>query len=131
MSIATTRARRTIKRPVTYWEEFVETDEWYLKEMVRDVPADELVAALEAEDFSNSASIVDDAETDADYHAPISDGSSAEDASSDCETSGGASGSGEEEESVHGSSEGESGSQSEDGQSEAGAAKERAADAIH
>lgn len=129
MSIASTRARRTIKRPVTYWEEFVETDEWYLKEMVRDVPADELVAALEAEDFSNSgsSSAVDDAETDVDYEAPISDESSAEE--EDASSGSSSFSSGEEEESVHGSSEGESGSQSEDGQSQGGAAQERAADA--
>jgi hypothetical protein len=50
MSIAATRARREIRRPVTYWEEFVQTDPWYAEEMMRDVPAFEIAAALEESD---------------------------------------------------------------------------------
>ena len=37
--------------PLTYWEEFVATDEWYVKELLSDVPAEELHAALEDENF--------------------------------------------------------------------------------
>ena len=48
-----TRPKRVCRRPLTYWQEFVETDEWYRKELVADVPEDELAAALEDEDFEN------------------------------------------------------------------------------
>ena len=39
--------------PKTYWEEFVETDTWYLKEIVRDVPEEEMQAALEDTDWDD------------------------------------------------------------------------------
>ena len=46
------RPRRTRKPPPkTYWEEFVETDDWYLRKLLEDVPEDELDAALHDEDF--------------------------------------------------------------------------------
>lgn len=37
--------------PLTYWEEFVATDEWYVRELVRDIPPDEWAAAVEDEDW--------------------------------------------------------------------------------
>ena len=47
------RPRRTPKPPpLSYWEEFVETDSWYLKKIVEDVPEEELHAALVDEDYT-------------------------------------------------------------------------------
>ena len=47
------RPRRTPKPPpLSYWEEFVETDSWYLKKIVEDVPEEELHAALVDEDYA-------------------------------------------------------------------------------
>lgn len=57
----TGRLRTRRVRPVTYWEEFVETDEWYIKELVADVPAEELQAALVDEDFSEDIEMHSDA----------------------------------------------------------------------
>ena len=37
--------------PLTYWQEFVETDDWYVNEILADVPEDELKAAIEDSDF--------------------------------------------------------------------------------
>jgi hypothetical protein len=37
--------------PLTYWEEFVVTDAWYVNELMADVPADEWDAAMEDEDW--------------------------------------------------------------------------------
>jgi hypothetical protein len=46
------RPQRTRKPPPkTYWEEYVATDPWYVRELVADVPADEWEAAVEAEDW--------------------------------------------------------------------------------
>jgi len=46
------RPRRVIKeRALTYWEEWVQTDAWYVKKIVDDVPEEELQAALMDEDF--------------------------------------------------------------------------------
>lgn len=39
--------------PKTYWEEYVETDNWYRKKLIEDVPADELWAALEDDDLED------------------------------------------------------------------------------
>jgi hypothetical protein len=54
MSVAADRGRREIRRPVTYWEEFVQTNPWYAEEMLRDVPLSEMKAALEDSDYSCS-----------------------------------------------------------------------------
>ena len=41
------RPRRTRRPPPpTYWEEYVATDEWYVRELTADVPADEWEAAV-------------------------------------------------------------------------------------
>lgn len=47
------RPRRATKRTRTYWEEYVEQDTWYQKELVRDVPEEEMEAACFDEDFSH------------------------------------------------------------------------------
>ena len=44
------RARRP--PPKSYWEEFVATDEWYIRELTADVPADEWQAAVEEENWA-------------------------------------------------------------------------------
>lgn len=47
------RPRRTLKRAApTYWEEYVETDTWYQRKLVEDVPPEEMYAALEDSDLS-------------------------------------------------------------------------------
>jgi len=46
------RPQRTRKPPPkTYWEEYVATDPWYVRELVADIPADEWEAAVECEDW--------------------------------------------------------------------------------
>ena len=41
------------KRPLTYWEEYVTTDEWYKQKLIEDIPQSEMFAALEDEDVEN------------------------------------------------------------------------------
>ena len=42
----TNRSRREKKPPsLSYWQQFVETDDWYLKKLLEDVPDDEVYAA--------------------------------------------------------------------------------------
>lgn len=43
---------------MTYWEEFVATDEWYLNELTTDVPEDEWKAAVE-DDVSDAQTATD------------------------------------------------------------------------
>ena len=53
------RSKRVRKPPpVTYWEEFVATDEWYLNELTADVPEDEWKAAVE-DDVSDAQTATD------------------------------------------------------------------------
>ena len=47
------RPARARRAPVTYWEEYVETDEWYRQKLLEDVPESELHAAIADEDFDN------------------------------------------------------------------------------
>ena len=49
------RLRTRKAAPITYWQEFVETDEWYKKELISDIPPEELHAALVDEDFSEDS----------------------------------------------------------------------------
>lgn len=51
-----TRSGRRVQAPKRYWDEYVATDEWYLREMVSDVPPEEMHAAIEDSDFSESGS---------------------------------------------------------------------------
>lgn len=47
------RSRRVRKpAPLTYWDEFVATDSWYIKELTSDIPEDEYDAAFNDEDWS-------------------------------------------------------------------------------
>ena len=56
-----TRPRRAIKAPpMTYWEEFVETDAWYLKKLTEDVPPEEMHAALFDENYNEIGEGSDD-----------------------------------------------------------------------
>ena len=58
------RPRRAVKRPLTYWEEYVQTDKWYTSEMVRDIPDDEMHAALVDENFQSSEEEEEDESAD-------------------------------------------------------------------
>jgi hypothetical protein len=60
--------------PPTYWEEFVATDAWYVRELVRDIPPDEWTAAVHDEDWGekvaedgDEASEAEDTEEDNAY----------------------------------------------------------------
>jgi hypothetical protein len=46
-------SRRRGPPPLTYWEEYVATDEWYITKLTEDVPLDEMQAACVDEDFEN------------------------------------------------------------------------------
>jgi len=69
------RSRRERKPPPkTYWEEFVATDAWYVRELVADIPADEWEAAVTAEDWDEEEEgeeAVDMEEGDPDYSEEV------------------------------------------------------------
>ena len=46
------RPRRTIRKPLSYWEEFVQKDTWYLAKLLEDVPPEEMHAACVDDDFT-------------------------------------------------------------------------------
>jgi len=46
------RPRRTTRVPLSYWEEFVQKDTWYLAKLLEDVPPEEMHAACVDDDFS-------------------------------------------------------------------------------
>ena len=59
------RSKRQRKPPPkTYWEEYVATDEWYLRELVSDVPAEEWDAALVDEEWSADEGEEEESERD-------------------------------------------------------------------
>jgi hypothetical protein len=101
------RPRRVIKRPLTYWEEYVVTDTWYTAALVEDIPPGEMYAALEDEDFS--ADVCEECEVAIDNI--LSD--NCEYATDDCSNSDSSEGS-EGCAEVLGASEGESGSEGSD-----------------
>ena len=130
--LAIERPRRTRRVPLTYWEEFVQTDSWYKKKLIEDVPEEEMHAALYDEHFSEDEesgeeecddAVQEEEEADTDY-LPKMEISDEESELSDAtgeegSTSSDASDSDDDaatEESVLGTSEGESGSESEDGE---------------
>ena len=79
------RPRRAVKRPLTYWEEYVVTDTWYTNALIEDVPTTELYAALEDEDFSAD---VDSGEEEVDSSVDSEEGSDnilSDKCESDCE----------------------------------------------
>ena len=45
--------KRERKVPLTYWEQYVETDEWYRQKLLEDVPPEEMYAALHDEELSD------------------------------------------------------------------------------
>ena len=49
----TGRPKRSRKAPLTYWEQYGQTDTWYTKKLLEDVPADEVWAACEDEELSD------------------------------------------------------------------------------
>ena len=51
---STLRPRRTLRAPVTYWDEFVAKDPWYVKKLTEDVPEEEMHAALVCEEFGSN-----------------------------------------------------------------------------
>lgn len=61
----TARPRRAKKPPpMTYWEEYVETDEFYLEKLLEDVPASEMHAACFDEDFQHDRATSSECEGD-------------------------------------------------------------------
>ena len=59
------RPRDKLKRPPpTYWEEYVETDEWYRSALLEDIPDDEMHAACEDSDFDDDSGEEGDSEPD-------------------------------------------------------------------
>ena len=49
-----TRPKRTRHPPpISYWQEYVETDTWYLNKLVEDVPPEEMHAALYDDNFED------------------------------------------------------------------------------
>ena len=58
------------RQPVTYWEEYVETDEWYINELTIDVPPDEMHAAcfgnVEEEEFDDDDAVAESSDEESD-----------------------------------------------------------------
>ena len=134
------RPRRTPKPPpLSYWEEFVETDSWYRKKIIEDVPEEELHAALVDEDYAPGEGAMsgdetegeeDETEGEADEDYAISEvHSESEDEDDDDDDGADSDGtsiisyfshSDSDNEEVLGSSEGECGSEGEDGEGASG-----------
>ena len=70
--------------PKTYWEEYVETDEWYQQELLGDVPPEELQAACFDSDVDDteSDSIIGEEEEDVAYSEVASEDASESDTES-------------------------------------------------
>jgi hypothetical protein len=81
------RPQRTRKPPPkTYWQEYVATDPWYIRELVADVPAEEWSAAVELEDWVDDEQMGEDGdedEEDEEQEESDSDYSEEQDESSD------------------------------------------------
>ena len=117
------RPRRTRRPPPkTYWEEYVETDPWYIGALLEDVPEEEMRAACFDEDFAEGEgeesedSEVESEGEDGDYDpCEVSDecGESYEEES---EATGTGSDADSAEEEVHRSPEGERRGEAEDGE---------------
>lgn len=76
------RSKRVRKPPpLTYWDEFVATDQWYLKELTCDIPDDELKAAFE--DDVSDAETSDDETYSSDEEEEESDASDSSDEGGD------------------------------------------------
>ena len=128
------RPRRITKVPLRYWDEYVQTDSWYLAKLLEDVPPEEMHAACEDEEFDEDEESVSEMEVDDEDDdvsmldfieseesldteyvpaAASEESSSDDDTESDAEGSTGEDSSAdrEEDEEVHGSSEGDTGSE--------------------
>ena len=142
------RPRRVTRPPITYWEEYIEKDNWYVAKLVEDVPEEEMHAACvddnfeddegEEEEESELETDTDDgdflecdAEADDTEYVPVEDESvtsseedtEIEDASDDSGSEY-SSDDGEEDETLHGSTEGECRSESSHGEGASGAVGE-------
>ena len=61
------RPSRTRKRRApSYWEEYVETDTWYQRKLIEDVPPEELYAALQDPDLDEDEDEESDGDEDED-----------------------------------------------------------------
>ena len=84
------RPRRVTKNPLTFWEEYVATDEWYLNALLEDIPESELTAACVDDDFSGTEAGVeeheDEYETQDDNESLSSDIEDSDGVASDSET---------------------------------------------
>ena len=84
------RPRRVSKKPLTYWEEYVATDEWYLNALLEDIPENELAAACVDDDFSGTEAEVkeheDEYETQGDDESFSSDIEDSDGVARDSET---------------------------------------------
>lgn len=81
------RPRRAPKPVKTYWEEYVETDEWYQSELLADIPEHEMQAAIEDSDWSDNDSALSE-EEDMDYSEPVNDDADGGDATDEWESDG-------------------------------------------
>jgi hypothetical protein len=88
--MAMERPRRVSKKPLTYWEEYVATDQWYLNALLEDIPENELAAACVDDDFSGTEAEVeeheDEYETQGDDESLSSDIEDSDGVASDSET---------------------------------------------
>ena len=83
------RPRRNRRPTVTYWSEFVENDTWYTTELVKDIPDEEMYAALEDDNFANDDvdEDIDSADEDAEFLGECGDASSSSGEDSDGDVS--------------------------------------------
>jgi hypothetical protein len=82
------RSKRVRKPPpVTYWEEYVATDDWYINELIADVPENEMKAAFEDdvtdEETSDDESYSDDEEDESDASDSSDEGGDDEESTDD------------------------------------------------
>jgi hypothetical protein len=109
------RSRRIRKpAPLTYWDEFVATDPWYIKELISDIPEEEYDAAFNDEDWSegeeseelsdeddeNGSDCIDEGGDSVSTESPTVEASSADDTSDDDDASDASSDGGSEEDSA-------------------------------
>ena len=84
------RPRRTVKQPLRYWTEYVETDKWYIAELLADVPESEMFAACEDDNFDedSASSVHSEVVEDDDYVTDDSSEVEEDDAEDDSEDTG-------------------------------------------
>lgn len=131
------RPKRQRRRPpVTYWEEYVETDEWYHQKLLEDVPPEEVEAACFDSDVDEDEGETGEEELDTtEEDLPYSDGVDEDATSSDDDTissaaSEHASDPESDSESDSETGEGESGGEGSDAASEGGSVPQAGADFV-